>query len=753
MAGTEDEMTTDINSVNGEFADKLGQVRHQLAAQHHSSPVNDKLTDKSDDELMSLLRIAWGYDAQDPLELIGQITKSLNSAGAALYWLSDLRSVKDGSSLPNPYDFPVVRHRVFVSSWDVKNLPTSSPKRPWIKARVTLSPLKERKKHGNPFALTTVSGSLRLLSCLPDEWDIDIVNLNDRAYFEDTIVSMLRQQHIHVLEQEWQELETKKQTIEAKNQDLTGETEKLEKAASELNKYLQSEANKRDAIFSEITTAQDHLRSAQKKYNDEITIMDIQLNQLHAFIEKRAKNLLDLDLIDQASLNSLIGMPAHAMEVVGHSLENDLNGSPQKTVQYIQTYLYDKGIYYTQALISDFFALLRTNDLIILAGESGSGKTNLVKSFAKAIGGKSVVLPVKPNWSSSEDLLGYYNPIEKRYLPTPFLNALIEAGKNPDVPYLICLDEMNLARVEYYFADFLSLLEERNRPLEIHLYSSVEQAHTLSEYKIFLKLIDEAIAQSDGKTPIGFANLLKDDQVNQALHKMCGFHDGDSLLKYHAHLRRLLGNFIESPSEIRFPSNVRIIGAINVDDTTHYLSPKILDRAHIIRFDSPLLQDWDALEQEIVEFDLDLTKPLSISAVHLGERADYPKIDRSDELVKFIFSLTQVYLTELGVEVGLRTIRQATNYANELRKFGASEALIRNNFVIHKIFPKLMFDGQKAGRGGHPKIDILKNMRTYLANEITKNELVWNTEYCVDGLDRIIMLSNSNDSIVNYWST
>lgn len=722
MTGKEEELTTNGNAVDS------------------------KLTDKSDEELTSLLRITWGYDPRDPLELVGQMSKSVGNTGKSHYWLSDLRSVKDGSTLPNPYDRPGVRYKIFVPPRDAKNLPASSLEEPWIKARVALSPLQEREKQGNPFALTAVSGGLRLLSSLPDGWDIDIVNLNDRAYFEDAIVSILRQQYGSALEQERRELE-------AKNHDLTVEANKLEETAAELRKYLQSGSKERDVVSSEITAAQDHLRFMQKKYANGVAIMDSRLSQLHTFVEKRAKNLLDLDLIDEASLNSLIGVPSRTIEIVGHSLEDDLNGSLQATVQYIQAYLYDKGIYYTQALISDFFALLRTNDLIVLAGDSGSGKTNLVKSFAEAIGGKSVVLPVKPNWSSSEDLLGYYNPIEKRYLPTPFLNALIEANRNPDIPYLICLDEMNLARVEYYFADFLSLLEERSRPLEIHLYSSVEQAHALSEYKTFLKLIDEVIAKSGGERPMSFVGLLKDDQVNQALHRMCGFHDSDSLLKYHAHLRRLLGNFIDSPSEIRFPPNVRIIGAINVDDTTHYLSPKILDRAHIIRFDSPLLQDWDALDQEIVEFELDLTKPLSLSAAHLGERAPYPKIDRSDELVKFIFSLTRVYLSELGVEVGLRTIRQATNYANELRNFGASEALIRNNFVIHKIFPKLMFDGQKAGRGGRPKIDVLQNMRTYLADEINKDELVWSTEYCVDGLDRIIMLSKSNDLIVNYWST
>jgi 5-methylcytosine-specific restriction endonuclease McrBC GTP-binding regulatory subunit McrB len=116
---------------------------------------------------------------------------------------------------------------------------------------------------------------------------------------------------------------------------------------------------------------------------------------------------------------------------------------------------------FSQAQLRDLLALLRTHDLIVLAGDSGSGKTSLVRGVAEAIGGVCTVVPVKPNWTGPEDLLGYYNPIERRFLPTPFLKALLDAARAPQVLHLIVLDEMNLARVEHYFADFLSRLEER----------------------------------------------------------------------------------------------------------------------------------------------------------------------------------------------------------------------------------------------------------------------------------------------------
>ena len=119
------------------------------------------------------------------------------------------------------------------------------------------------------------------------------------------------------------------------------------------------------------------------------------------------------------------------------SFAQSLDSNYSDAVSYIQAYLKDRDILYPRHIIENFLTLF--TDLIILAGDSGSGKTNLVQSFAKAIG-VSKIIPVKPNWTSSEDLLGYYNPLEKKYLATPFLEALIEARQNPDIPYFICLD-------------------------------------------------------------------------------------------------------------------------------------------------------------------------------------------------------------------------------------------------------------------------------------------------------------------------
>lgn len=115
---------------------------------------------------------------------------------------------------------------------------------------------------------------------------------------------------------------------------------------------------------------------------------------------------------------------------------------------------------------------LKTRGFVILSGVSGVGKTWLAEAYARAVGAKSLLVPVAPNWTTNEDLLGYHNPIDQTYRDTAFSRFVREAadafaraqrsGKAPR-PYHVLLDEMNLARVEHYFARFLSALEARAR--------------------------------------------------------------------------------------------------------------------------------------------------------------------------------------------------------------------------------------------------------------------------------------------------
>jgi energy-coupling factor transporter ATP-binding protein EcfA2 len=230
---------------------------------------------------------------------------------------------------------------------------------------------------------------------------------------------------------------------------------------------------------------------------------------------------------------------------------------PSDTDPPLVRYFKAKGFQFTEEQVVAFYAALKTKGFVILSGLSGTGKTKLAQLFAELLcpcekcqkGESHVVakcskcthlfLSVRPDWRDSKALLGYYNPLTKRYESTPLLKFLLRAAinyepNNPDIqrlsqvlklrdhkqdegnaqPYFVILDEMNLAHVEYYFADFLSVLES-------------------------------------GRDEKGWT-------------------------KESLRLERI-GN-------LPLPPNLYIIGTVNIDETTYIFSPKVLDRAFTLEF-------------------------------------------------------------------------------------------------------------------------------------------------------------------------
>lgn len=141
--------------------------------------------------------------------------------------------------------------------------------------------------------------------------------------------------------------------------------------------------------------------------------------------------------------------------------ENEFAKTALDIIQ-IHNYMQNKGFDYELKSISNFYLSLKSKPFTILAGISGTGKSKLVRLFTEAIGADFTLIPVKPDWSDATELLGYKD-LEGEYQVGKFIKVIREACKpeNKSTPYIVCLDEMNLARVEYYFSDFLSLIESR----------------------------------------------------------------------------------------------------------------------------------------------------------------------------------------------------------------------------------------------------------------------------------------------------
>lgn len=708
----------------------------------------------SDDELLAYLKKQWDFSLENHLFAISY-SKYIDNLklpnGNNIYLLKKIFHPISKNELEYPIAnldprCQINTEGIFIPKAVLKNIldPTENtwPNLGTEKIKFSLKfAEKSRREHPDrPNPLKLIVSGMELLDMFPKEAlviDSTGNTLVERSlfnYFETKNKAAIAQQLEHLQKDTHIEIDT----------------------LAQLKTQTSSEQNKLNELES-ILAKQRELRN---ELEDEIKAMSKTHEDLLATVKNNAARFQDLGLLSEDDLGKLF--PENRKKEPGEhlSFSEHLKSDPGQLIRHVQAYLYKTGILYPRHILADFFALLQTGDLIILAGDSGSGKTQLVKSFADAIGGRHAIIPVKPNWTGSEDLLGYYNPLEKRFLPSAFTEALLEAREHPEEPYLICLDEMNLARVEYYFADFLSKLEERNPEKEpiIHLYPEEEADSSWVELNGALKLIDDMVSKH-GAGKISFIEMMQDEKLNKELRTLFGLSDKESLMGYYIHLRSIVRNSImNTPSKYKFPANVRIIGAINMDETTNFLSPKILDRAHIIKFDNPLSYPSAHIKDEIAAsgIDDDLSHmPVKLAVIDLGSRTKYPVFDEDDEFCSHILPLIKNYLRPLGVEFGFRAIRQGLNYRDVMLRNKESFQITLNNFILHKILPKLSFDGSRKISGTKEKLDTLREMASAvkeLLGDLPSGVFHAPSYHAAQSLEDMIVKAEANDKNVNYWS-
>ncbi len=719
----------------------------------------EELAGLTDDEILEILARSWGID-DGKFEIWGELPPLGDSTFG---FIRNPHLLKSNEKLFYPLEGQEIEPcQFFMAPQDALKCGSKSHSR-FVCCELELSPISEREKHKNPLGLCVKRGTAERLRHLPQALSQDVIIDRNADGTQSQLIaqSIYDFYHEKAIENMEDEIKNRRDELQAK---LTEYEKQLEEVQKKKNtsvtvvEKLTAQHKKLIGLIEELERDETAKRIAIEKlsnhYDQIEAVMNNKIDRLKNYVSDKAQFLKTFDFIDEEDLSSFLLEPGTQDKLInGVSFRDDLNGDYRRAVSYIQSHLVKDDILYPRHIIENFITLLRTKDLIILAGDSGSGKTNLVKSFAKAVGGKSVIIPVKPNWTSSEDLLGYYNPLEKRYLSTPFLEALIEAQQNPETPYFICLDEMNLARVEYYFADFLSLMETRNEVPEIKLYTQDESSHVLSELRAVVDIINSTREKYKRDGVLSFIELLKDDELNNQLRMAFGFSDKDSLLKYHSEVRRMLSAIMTMPASIKMPDNVHIIGAINIDETTHYLSPKILDRAHIMRFESPLLSDWDVILKEVESYDFeDTSKPLIFDVESLGIRNDYPKFDRNNPFCGLFIELNKDFFHKLGVEFGMRTIRQGLNYLAHFQHVNSDKDIAVNNFLLHKVLPKLTFDGNKT-IGQHTKLELMERVLLGRVKQALPNHEEYDDTFsAVNALEEVIENAKANDGVVNFWS-
>lgn len=227
-----------------------------------------------------------------------------------------------------------------------------------------------------------------------------------------------------------------------------------------------------------------------------------------------------------------------------------------------------------------YMAAIKTKPFLILGGFSGTGKSLCVKSLAFATcpcdgvlntsetsPGNYLLVSVKPNWHDATDITGFRSSVNRNYYVTDFMRFLVKAKLHPNVPFFVCLDEMNLAPVEEYFADFLSVIESRKRKKDgtivtdaIVPASVFNDKDYADDFDVFLKIGLKPI--NEVKDITEFTAKVKESDSDES-----DFFEQSWLVE---ELKR---------DGLTIPQNVIIIGTVNMDDTTNSFSRKVIDRA------------------------------------------------------------------------------------------------------------------------------------------------------------------------------
>ncbi|MCO5213635.1 MAG: hypothetical protein M9936_28380 [Caldilinea sp.] len=205
--------------------------------------------------------------------------------------------------------------------------------------------------------------------------------------------------------------------------------------------------------------------------------------------------------------------------------------SESEMLDHVRQYIRARGYYFDDETVLNYHICLKTRPFVILAGLSGTGKSKLSQLYAESIGhtvqnGRYLRLAVRPSWNDDRYLLGYLNTITGDYISEPALDFVTQAEADRRNLYFFCLDEMNLAHVEYYFSQFLSAMEEESPADRRLLLFSESTGRRLAE-------------QQDGRVP---------ERV------------------------------------VLLPTNLLFTGTINVDETTQPISDKVVDRANTLEF-------------------------------------------------------------------------------------------------------------------------------------------------------------------------
>lgn len=287
---------------------------------------------------------------------------------------------------------------------------------------------------------------------------------------------------------------------------------------------------------------------------------------------------------------------------------------------------------------------LLAKPFVILAGNSGTGKTRIAKNFASWLEKKptnsnsssnKLIVPVGADWTDNTKVLGFFNPIKNTYESTKILDFIIDANNNTTIPFFLILDEMNLSHVERYFADFLSAMES-NEPILLYKKNS----------------------------------------------------DCNCLV----------------PETIKIPDNLFITGTVNIDETTYMFSPKVLDRANVIEF-KPTKNEILRTDARDPETNNLKVAPAGMAEGFVNLARNVKKIKKGwpteisatiDDILGKLYDELEKY----GFEFAFRTVKEIHRYISASYEFNEDGDIryFMDEQIVQKILPKLHGNRRQLGK-------------------------------------------------------
>lgn len=345
-----------------------------------------------------------------------------------------------------------------------------------------------------------------------------------------------------------------------------------------------------------------------------------------------------------------------------------------------------------------YIEAIKSKPFLLLAGISGTGKSRIVREFAfkscpeylqdkdGTTPGNYCMIEVKPNWHDSTELLGYYSRLGNKpgYQFTKFVKFLVKAKMYPDVPFFVCLDEMNLAPVEQYFAEILSILETRK------VVIGEDDSKTIKTEAI----IDAEHFKALGEIG-GFAPNFTDRDIYM---KLCDI-DTES------NIDEAVGKRTDLKTEgLTLPDNVVIIGTVNMDDTTHQFSRKVIDRAMTIEMNGGNLRNMFGGSKNLEYLPDEKQKEWQNAFTRRYVTADEvlkAHLDEAEELMdKLPSRLEEINKALKGTpfEVSYRVLNELTIMVgvmlDEEMKLDDAIAQSVNNILLMKILPRIEGDAE-----------------------------------------------------------